>query len=120
MLTSDDYRQLAERCAGLARECATPSVAEALRTLALDYLTRAVCPTRQLAVPERRFDKAHAAGSQWWRTLPQVGEASSPNRSVSRWSGPCDAMRASRSKAAFQSHLLQATRMVACGSSRSR
>ena len=45
MLTSEDYRQLAERCAGLARECAAPGVAEALRILALDYLTRAVCST---------------------------------------------------------------------------
>lgn len=56
MLTTDDYRELAERCAGLARECAAPGVAEALRTLALDYLTRAVCPTPQLAVSGRDGD----------------------------------------------------------------
>ena len=42
MLTPDDYRQLAERCVLLAFECATPGIAEELRTLALDYLTRAV------------------------------------------------------------------------------
>ena len=41
MLTYEDYRQLAERCALLAGECASPGVAEELRTLALDYLTRA-------------------------------------------------------------------------------
>jgi hypothetical protein len=44
VLTPEDYRQLAERCALLAFECATPGVAEELRTLALDYLTRAVSP----------------------------------------------------------------------------
>ena len=44
MLTPEDYRQLAERCALLAFECATPGIAEELRTLALDYLTRAVSP----------------------------------------------------------------------------
>jgi hypothetical protein len=44
VLTPEDYRQLAERCAVLAFECAAPGVAEELRTLALDYLTRAVGP----------------------------------------------------------------------------
>src|SRR5262245_4443246 len=37
----DDYKQLAERCVELASECSAPTVAEALRALALDYLTRA-------------------------------------------------------------------------------
>jgi hypothetical protein len=46
VLTSEDYRQLAERCALLAGECPTPGVAEALRMLALDYLTRAAMPGR--------------------------------------------------------------------------
>ena len=41
MLTAEDYMRLAERCAVLARECAVPRVAEALRTLALNYLTDA-------------------------------------------------------------------------------
>ena len=46
MLTSEDYRQLAERCVLLAKQCAKPDVAEALTTLALDYLTRAMgCPS---------------------------------------------------------------------------
>jgi hypothetical protein len=44
MLTSEDYRELAVRCALLASECAAPRVAEALRTLALDYLTQAARP----------------------------------------------------------------------------
>jgi hypothetical protein len=43
MLTAEDYMRLAERCAVLARECAVPRVAEALRTLALNYLTDATC-----------------------------------------------------------------------------
>jgi len=37
----EDYKQLAKRCAELASECSAPTVAEALRALALDYLTRA-------------------------------------------------------------------------------
>jgi enoyl reductase-like protein len=41
MLTSEDYKQLAERCVELASECSAPTVAEALRALAVDYLTRA-------------------------------------------------------------------------------
>jgi hypothetical protein len=41
MLTSEDYKQLAQRCAELATECSAPTVAEALRGLALDYLARA-------------------------------------------------------------------------------
>jgi hypothetical protein len=56
VLTSEDYRQLAERCALLAGECPTPGVAEALRMLALDYLTRAAMPagwTQQKARRDR-------------------------------------------------------------------
>ena len=44
MLTPEDYRQLAERCALLAFECVKPGVAEELRTLALNYLTQAASP----------------------------------------------------------------------------
>src|SRR5262249_49568007 len=47
MLTREDYRQLAERCALLAGECGAPGVAEALRALALDYLMRAVSQKQQ-------------------------------------------------------------------------
>jgi hypothetical protein len=45
MLSPDDYRHLAERCAVLASECAAPGVAEALKALAADYLAHAVCST---------------------------------------------------------------------------
>jgi len=41
MLNSEDYKQLAERCAELASECSAPTVAAALRALAFDYLRRA-------------------------------------------------------------------------------
>ena len=41
MLTSNDYRELAARCTELASESSDPIVAEALRTLASDYLARA-------------------------------------------------------------------------------
>jgi hypothetical protein len=41
MLTADDYRELAARCIELAGESSEPSVAEALRALAADYLARA-------------------------------------------------------------------------------
>jgi hypothetical protein len=34
----EGYKQLAERCMELASECSAPSVADALRALALDYL----------------------------------------------------------------------------------
>jgi len=37
----EDYKQLAERCLELASECSEPTVAEALRALALDYMRRA-------------------------------------------------------------------------------
>ena len=47
MLTREDYRQLAERCALLAGEGGAPGVAEALRALALDYLTRAASQKQQ-------------------------------------------------------------------------
>jgi len=38
MLTSENLRQLAKRCIGLAKECSKPSVAEYLMTLAVNYL----------------------------------------------------------------------------------
>jgi hypothetical protein len=47
MLTSEDYRQLADRCALQAAECGEPGVAEALRVLALDYLARAASQKQQ-------------------------------------------------------------------------
>jgi hypothetical protein len=50
MLTSEDYRQLTERCIRLAKECTKPSVAEYLMTLAASYLElaeRALRESRQ-------------------------------------------------------------------------
>jgi len=38
MLTSEDHRQLAERCIRLAKKCTKPSVTEYLMTLAAKYL----------------------------------------------------------------------------------
>jgi hypothetical protein len=41
VLTSNDYKELAARCVELASESSEPTVAEALRELASDYLARA-------------------------------------------------------------------------------
>ena len=41
MATSEDYRQMANRSAQLAIGCAAPSIAQALLTLALDYMALA-------------------------------------------------------------------------------
>jgi hypothetical protein len=38
MVTSEDYRQMANQSAQLAIGCAAPSVAQALLALALDYM----------------------------------------------------------------------------------
>jgi hypothetical protein len=46
MLTSYDYKRLADRSARLAIECPAPSVAEALMALALDYSRRAASLSR--------------------------------------------------------------------------
>jgi hypothetical protein len=41
MPTSEDYRQMANRCAQLALGCSAPSVAHALLALALKYMALA-------------------------------------------------------------------------------
>jgi hypothetical protein len=41
MPTSEEYRQMANRSAQLAIECSTPSVAQALLSLGLDYMALA-------------------------------------------------------------------------------
>jgi hypothetical protein len=46
MLTSEDYRQMADRSAQLAIACAAPDLAKALMALALDYMTLANRPTQ--------------------------------------------------------------------------
>jgi hypothetical protein len=68
VLTSEDYRQLAERCALLAGECPTPSVVEALRMLALDYLTKAAMPagpTQQKARRDRSPNSSAVGNDRW-------------------------------------------------------
>jgi hypothetical protein len=56
MLTSEDHRQLAERCIRLAKACTKPSVAEYLMTLAANYLELAEQALRlhQLATDDPR------------------------------------------------------------------
>jgi hypothetical protein len=49
MLTSNDYKELAARCTELASESSEPTVAEALRALASDYLARAAKLHHQIA-----------------------------------------------------------------------
>ena len=46
MLTSDDHRELAERCKRLAETCTRPSVAEYLKALAANYLELAELAVR--------------------------------------------------------------------------
>ena len=52
MPTAEDYKQMADRSAHLALECAAPSVAEALMALALDYMKRATSVSN--AVPSEQ------------------------------------------------------------------
>ena len=49
----EDYKQLAERCAEIASECSAPTVAEALRALAVDYLRRAAKLRRREPIKSR-------------------------------------------------------------------
>jgi hypothetical protein len=49
-----DYKQLAERCAELASDCSEPTVAAALRALALDYSRRAAKLGRREPIESRQ------------------------------------------------------------------
>jgi hypothetical protein len=49
----EDYKQLAERCFELANESSAPTVAEALRALAMDYLMRAAKLRRREPIKSR-------------------------------------------------------------------
>jgi hypothetical protein len=49
----EDYQQLAERCFELASESSAPTVAEALRALAVDYLKRAAKLRRRKLIQRR-------------------------------------------------------------------
>ena len=52
MLTSEDYRQMADRSAQLAIACSAPSVSEALMTLALNYISLAAAEQQQREMQE--------------------------------------------------------------------
>jgi hypothetical protein len=75
MLTSNDYTELAARCAELASESSEPTVAEALRALASDYLARAaklhqqIRTTPQLFAAIRRY---HGSEEQMFGADEQV------------------------------------------------
>jgi hypothetical protein len=72
MVTSEEYNQLAQRCARLALACSAPSIAGALTLLALDYLAQG-----------DRVSQQSAAQPHWtiWRRA--IGSASSQPRSRS-------------------------------------
>ena len=53
MLTREDYRQLAERCALLAGECGAPSVAEELRALVTWRRLQARSNNRRSGFPDK-------------------------------------------------------------------
>ncbi len=55
MLSSADYKLLADRSAQLAIDCPAPTVAEALMALALDYLRRAASLSRATASEQRQL-----------------------------------------------------------------
>jgi hypothetical protein len=58
-MTSEDHRQLAERCIRLAKASSKPSVAEYLTALAADYLELADLTTkidRPAAAMRRKLD----------------------------------------------------------------
>jgi hypothetical protein len=56
MLTSEDHRQLAERCIRLAKACTKPNVAESLMALAANHL--------ELAEQALRLRQVAAAGQR--------------------------------------------------------
>ena len=70
--------------------------------------------------PSMGSTKCAPQRSQFEPILEQPGAARSWSRSGIARSAPCEAVSSSRLYAAFQSHLVQATKMVARGSSRSR
>jgi hypothetical protein len=57
---AEDYRLLAERCAKIASDCSEPTVAEALKALALDYLRRAAKLRRGEPIESRQSPRRTA------------------------------------------------------------
>jgi hypothetical protein len=72
MLTSNDYKELAARCTELASESSEPTVAEALRALASDYLARG---GQRCADHEDRGDSANYRKLAEHKIGPQRGIA---------------------------------------------
>jgi acetoin utilization deacetylase AcuC-like enzyme len=54
MVTSEEYNQLAQRCARLAIACSAPSIAGALTLLALEYLAQGDRANQQSAAQPPR------------------------------------------------------------------
>jgi hypothetical protein len=88
MLTREDYRQLAERCELLAGECGAPGVAEALRALALDYLTRVAEP---ILNSRERIMQTSASG--WGGTISSADQLRLVYRAPRSASAPCAEIR---------------------------
>jgi hypothetical protein len=65
MLTSEDHRQLAERCIRLAKKCTKPTVTEQLMALAANYL--------ELAERALRLGQPATAVRQTERSPKRVG-----------------------------------------------
>ncbi len=59
MIASEDYNQLAQRCAQLAIACSTPSIAGALTMLALNYLEQSHRLGPSQAVEQERHQMQH-------------------------------------------------------------
>src|SRR5262245_12604599 len=95
----EDYKQLAKRCAEIASECSEPTVAAALRALALDYTRRAAKLRRRepiefrqgrhrigrpnrfwLVAQERQSDDVARGAASSWRTPPSLPRVSARNR----------------------------------------
>jgi hypothetical protein len=58
MVSSEEYNQLAQRCARLAIACSVPSIAGALTLLALDYLAQSDRVSQQSAAQPQQHELA--------------------------------------------------------------
>ena len=73
MLTSEDHRQLAERCIRLAKTCTEPGVAEHLMTLAANYLELA---ERALRLHQSATADLRRTGAKILRHVDLIPQAS--------------------------------------------
>ena len=111
-----DHAHRGQRPAALRRDTCTSSGPTDEDKVALDHPHG----ERGHRDPSMGSTKCAPQRSQFEPILKQPGAARSWSRSGIARSAPCKAVSSSRLYAAFQSHLAQATRMVARGSSRSR